>query len=490
MINFKVIKSAFPKVFAGYNYWIITASIGTLVLFLYYYILQQTTTWELFWQSNTAFYNWGQIVLSVISAFLIGISVSMFIYLLEIARTQKSGRGSILEILGSLLFSAAATGCTVCGAVLLPTIGVAASLTALPFGGLEVKLLSILVLLYAINEYAKRVLGLCAISKEKWLVFRNRGLYLNLNKQTIPQVKPLLIFLVFALIVYALPKLPKTWRVNFQKNPQVKAAVNSSVNSSSIMAQINPKEGYAIKVDYGNLGPAMIKSGVIDLNKFKDVYQGAGQPLTKQQLAILTQGSEQEIRITPENSYFLLNFFWAVGLANKNAILTEGDMVKYGEGQVENFASTGGWSLTAGTNVMDYYANSTLIPLTSNQQQLVEEVSRNIYRPCCSNSTAFPDCNHGMALLGVLELLASSGATKAEMYEAAKYFNAFWFPSNYYDLAVFFKAKNNQDFSQINARQLLSKEYSSALGWQNVKNWLRQNGYEKETPSSGGGCGV
>jgi hypothetical protein len=47
-----------------------------------------------------------------------------------------------------------------------------------------------------------------------------------------------------------------------------------------------------------------------------------------------------------------------------------------------------------------------LIPLTAEQQALVEEVAAEIYRPCCNNSTLFPDCNHGMAMLGFLELLA------------------------------------------------------------------------------------
>ena len=56
-------------------------------------------------------------------------------------------------------------------------------------------------------------------------------------------------------------------------------------------------------------------------------------------------GSNEKIKITPENSYFLLNFFWALGLANKNVILDEGPMTSYGKDQIGNFASTGGWTL-------------------------------------------------------------------------------------------------------------------------------------------------
>ena len=200
--------------------------------------------------------------------------------------------------------------------------------------------------------------------------------------------------------------------------------------SANLFDEINPVKGFEINAKYGDLGPRMIQSGVIDLEKFKQTYEKSAQPLTKEQVEILTKGSNKKIKIDRDNSYFLLNFFWAAGLANKSKALTEGDIVKYGEGQVGNFASTGGWSLSK-TEPMDYYAKSDLIPMTIEQENLVEKVAGNIYRPCCNNSTAFPDCNHGMALLSVLQLMSANGATEKQMYEAAKYYNAFWFPSNY-----------------------------------------------------------
>lgn len=43
-----------------------------------------------------------------------------------------------------------------------------------------------------------------------------------------------------------------------------------------------------------------------------------------------------------QNAHFLLNFFWAVGLANKNSILTSRPMVQNSGGQMERFASTRG----------------------------------------------------------------------------------------------------------------------------------------------------
>jgi len=269
-----------------------------------------------------------------------------------------------------------------------------------------------------------------------------------------------------------------------------KVTTTLSDATDNTFKEINPERGFEIDVSYGDLGPKLIKIGVINLEKFLTVFERSGRPLTDEQEEILTKGSTAKIKITRENSYFILNFFWAVGLANNSKILTSGEMVKYGGQQdLGNFASTGGWTLGA-NDAMNYYSNSNLVPLTAGQEDLVEAVASKIYRPCCNNSTAFPDCNHGMALLGILELMVANGVSQDEMFQAAKYFNAYWFPSNYYDLAVYFKNKEGKNFNQIDPRVLLSKDYSSASGWQTAKAYLVDQGIVQEQPKQSGGCGV
>ena len=258
----------------------------------------------------------------------------------------------------------------------------------------------------------------------------------------------------------------------------------------NLFDETNPTGGVDLGVSLGNLGPKMITGGVIDLTKFKSAYASSGSNLSEQDESTLTEGTTEKLKITGDNSYFLLNFFWAVGLYNKSKILTGGEMMSYGgSAGIGNFASTGGWTL--GKDVATkYYGKGSLIKLTVLQEALVAEVASNIYRPCCNNSTAFPDCNHGMALLGLLELMASQGSSKDQMYTAAKYVNAYWFPGNYYDLARYFRLKEGKRFADIDAKILLSKEYSSAQGSQNVKKWLVEKGVIEEPPASGRGCGV
>lgn len=254
----------------------------------------------------------------------------------------------------------------------------------------------------------------------------------------------------------------------------------------SIFEQMNPSSGYELPVAYSDLGPKMVSSGVIDLEKFTSLYQGRGG-MSKEESDILTKGSNQKIKITRENSNFLLNFFWAAGLANNSKILTEGQMKTYGD--PGNFASTGGWTLSKEAS-MNYYAKDNLFKLSQSQEESVARVASGIFRPCCDNSTAFPDCNHGMALLGVLELMASKGATEQQMFEAAKYVNAFWFPTNYYDLARYFKLKDGTDFNKIDAKTILSKDYSSASGYNSIKKWLEEKEGKVQDQQGGSSCGV
>ena len=264
------------------------------------------------------------------------------------------------------------------------------------------------------------------------------------------------------------------------KDQQEKAA-------ATIYEQVNPKDGYTLPIKYGNLGPQLIASGVINYDAFADIYTKSGNPLSAEEIAVLKNGSDQQIVINSENAHFLLNFFWAVGLANKNTILTEGAMVKYGEGQIEGFASTGGWGL-ASKPVKDLYASMDLIPLTAEQQKLVEEVATQIYRPCCNNHTAFPDCNHGMAMLGVLELMASQGASASQMYEAAKYINAYWFPQQTLEVAMFLKSTQNIDFADADPKLVVGNQLSSASGAKMVHANLQSKGLLQQAPGQGGSC--
>jgi len=236
-----------------------------------------------------------------------------------------------------------------------------------------------------------------------------------------------------------------------------------------------------LPVIWGDLGARMIQAGVIDAEKFETLY---GNELNEEAEQLLYGTGNGNLKITEQNSGILLNLLWAFGLGNKNPILEEGPMSDSRYGGAGRFASTGGWTLAMG-DAMNHYSRHQFVVLTSEQQDMVERVSKGIYRPCCGNPTYFPDCNHGMAMLGLLELLASQNASEDEMYRAALAVNSYWFPDTYLAIARLFE-KRGISWDKVNPREVLGADYSSAQGFQRV---LR----EIEPPQStgaGGNCGI
>src|SRR3990172_2296712 len=248
----------------------------------------------------------------------------------------------------------------------------------------------------------------------------------------------------------------------------------SQADMASLAAQINPPEGYTVPATFGDIGPKLLEAGAMKADDFVQVYASAGQPLSQEQLAILQSSSPAQVVFNRENAYFLLNFFWALGLTNDNPVLTEGPMMRNGRAKVVNYASTGGWTLAA-KPVGELYASASIVALTAEQQSRLEEVVRQVYRPCCDNPTHFPDCNHGMAMLGLLELMASQNASLEEMLLAAKYVNAYWYPQQTVEQAVYFLKTEGKSYQDVDAKLILGPQYSSLSGFKQVHQALEQN---------------
>lgn len=267
--------------------------------------------------------------------------------------------------------------------------------------------------------------------------------------------------------------------------PQEKAAARSvKTQGTELEERVLPPQGIVLPVRWGDLGAKMVSVGVIDGEKFEKLYANRGG-LTGEVKQLLYGGNYGNLKITPENSGVVLNLLWALGLGAKNDILERGEMTnpQYG-GDAARFASTGGWTLAKGS-AMDHYSRHPLIVLTQEQQELVERVSKNIYRPCCNNSTHFPDCNHGMAMLGLLELMASQGVSEEDIYKVALQVNAYWFPDTYLTIAKYLESKGIA-WKDAVPKEILGKEYSSVSGFRNISSKVAP-----VVPSGGGGgCGI
>jgi len=291
--------------------------------------------------------------------------------------------------------------------------------------------------------------------------------------------------------VFEISITPKISVLNGNSSKQSNASEPDStaaftVDTAVLTSQVLPEEGVILPITWGDLGKRMVADGVIDEPKFRALFEGG---LTNTEERMLSgnndQPNDQPIVLTRQNSRYLLDLLWAFGLANKNDILENGEMTDKQYGGAGNFASTGGWSLAKGVGI-DHYSQHAYVVLNDEQQALVDKVSRGIFRPCCGNSTHFPDCNHGMAMLGLLELMAKDGASEQQMYDVALKVSSFWFPQTYIDLATYFKERG-QDWDQVDAKTVLSSAHSSARGYQQT----RQKIHSLPKPAQGGGgCGT
>ena len=245
-------------------------------------------------------------------------------------------------------------------------------------------------------------------------------------------------------------------------------------------AKVLPAEGYTTKLKWGDLVKRLVEAGGIDPAKYQQIYNSKTNGA--EQLALLEGENDRAISINENNAYFVVNTLWALGLTQKSQVLDEGPMTK----NTANYASTGGWTL--GTKpAMELYSSQELISLTEVQQALVQKIAANVYRPCCGNSVAFPDCNHGMAALGYIELAVAGGLSEKQIYQDLLAFNSFWFPDTYVEMAVYFQQEEGKSWDKVDAQTALSKDYSSAAGAQKIKQAVQAVPGLK---SQGGSCGA
>ena len=274
----------------------------------------------------------------------------------------------------------------------------------------------------------------------------------------------------------------KTTNLNSQQN---NVNVNNEIKDENLVALQNKvlKDKYIFNIKWADLGKKMVEDGVIDKTVLAQSI--AGTDILPKDLDKYFTGDQNKIEVNQENAQFWVDVLWGLGLANKNKILEEGDMMMEDDPSI--FASTGGYSLSNG-DPMDHYSKHSYIILSEEEQKTVSEIAGNIYRPCCGNSTAFPDCNHGMAMLGLIELMVSLGKSPDEIYKTALAFNTYWFPQTYLETSLYLD-KNGQDYSKVSAQQLLSQKFSS-VGRDEAISLETQGANWPILGGEGGSCGA
>lgn len=262
------------------------------------------------------------------------------------------------------------------------------------------------------------------------------------------------------------------------------ASLSGSLNNSdqlitSLRPSVLPTSGYKTALKWRALGQQLVDLGAIDLEKYKQTFTNVGDGA--QEMKHLQGEWDDDMTINQQNARFMVDTLWALGLVNKSQVLDEGPMKTAGL-ETAKFASTAGWTL--GTkDAMKLYSSAKVVPLTAEQEALVKKIAETVYRPCCNNSTAFPDCNHGMAALGYIEWAVASKESEEQIYKDLLAFNSFWFPQNYLELAAYFQQQGTS-WDKVDPKLALGANFSSAGGSQKV----RQSVQPAPAQGSGGGC--
>lgn len=252
------------------------------------------------------------------------------------------------------------------------------------------------------------------------------------------------------------------------------------IDLSSLPQQVLPEEGFELPISWGSIAQKLAEIGVVDREKFEKVVV-----MSEEEKLIFEGETDVPIKINSKNSQFVVDLLWALGLAQKSLVYEKGPMGTNYKNEAGNFASTGGWTLAKG-NAMNYYNKYNLIPLDEKEQERVFEIASNIYRPCCGNHTAFPDCNHGMAALAAIELMVNKGLSDEEIYKNVLKLNSFWFPSNYLTVATYF-ARQGVPWDKVDAKEALGADFSSAKGASEVAKKVGPLPFETKF---GGSCGA
>jgi hypothetical protein len=235
-----------------------------------------------------------------------------------------------------------------------------------------------------------------------------------------------------------------------------------------VIEQVIPKAGIPTGVAFEDSMQKLIAAGVIDPDKFR----ASSQELPTWVERLLIAPSADPILFNQETAPYLVSLLWPIGLSNKAAFNEDSPVNSL---SIPSFASTGGWTLGRQPNGYVYFNQVEAVRMTAHQQAMVLAVARATYRPCCNNSTFFQDCNHGSALLGLLELAASQGATLKGLYGLALTANSYWFPDNYAKTALYFSHFHRKSWHDIDPKLILSAVYSSGSGWEsNVNSRLRR----------------
>ena len=131
-------------VYTDKKYLFISVLVSVFIFIALYYLTFYYTTPKALRTMEGPFYLYFIFISNIIISILFGFNVSVLVH--KFRMKAKIAKENILSGTG-VIAGAFASGCPVCGSLLLPLIGVSSGLAAFPFRGLELKALALSLML-------------------------------------------------------------------------------------------------------------------------------------------------------------------------------------------------------------------------------------------------------------------------------------------------------------------------------------------------------
>ncbi|BCX14154.1 MAG: hypothetical protein KatS3mg085_686 [Candidatus Dojkabacteria bacterium] len=157
-----------------FTFFIITT---VIILGMYSIAIEFSVSINMFIMANSSIFIILQIVLSVLNAVFGGLAIT-FIFFLFSKQKQFNGLSSI-QSTSSLIFTVGTSGCYICGSLLIPVAGISSAIGTLPFGGIELKILALILFLISLFETAPKILGICDLNKSYILIIGRKTIKIN-----------------------------------------------------------------------------------------------------------------------------------------------------------------------------------------------------------------------------------------------------------------------------------------------------------------------
>jgi hypothetical protein len=151
---------ALKQVYSKSSSYVITLFSSLILAAILFYF----TEYELISGNIGIFHANAQVVIQLILALLFGINIAIFWYKIRlVSGVDAKAKGS--TVTGTIL-AVLVSGCPACGVTIAGYLGLASIFSALPFFGLELKVIGIILLLYSSN-YLLNKLNFCKIPTQK-----------------------------------------------------------------------------------------------------------------------------------------------------------------------------------------------------------------------------------------------------------------------------------------------------------------------------------